>query len=222
MITDYISEIEKAAELATQKPSDFGYWGSDDMFITWGFSGIDQHRDSDTLALSNFKVISNDLMSKFPDDFRIETYNHWAVGYVDRLVCRIYTDDSRSEITPAFYAAMEWQNALLDYPVADDSHLSEMEYEDNIDSLSYFCDDHTDIITVDHESDYDVMLRILLENSDWESVNDDHIYLVVYELGYVNMENSEFWEDWCRKNGKPTPNSAEYLANKDKNQLKLL
>ena len=29
--------ISKLAEMALKKPDDFGYWGYEDMFKTWGF-----------------------------------------------------------------------------------------------------------------------------------------------------------------------------------------
>ena len=86
---DYVENILKCAKDGLQKPEDFGYWGSEDMFKTWGFCGVDKNRDSDLLEISNFDFITKDLISKFPNDFKIENYSHWMVGNVDRLVCRI-------------------------------------------------------------------------------------------------------------------------------------
>ena len=94
----YVKNIEKYAKQATKRPDDFGYWGSDDMFNTWGFTNIDQNRDSDVLERANFKYITEELMAIFPDDYRIETYNHWAVGSVDRLVCRVYEEDTDKKV----------------------------------------------------------------------------------------------------------------------------
>ena len=53
---EYGENLEKYAKQATTKPEDFGYWGSEDMFKTWGFTNIDQSRDSDILTKSNFKI----------------------------------------------------------------------------------------------------------------------------------------------------------------------
>ena len=39
----YVEDIEKYAKQATTKPEDFGYWGNEDMFDTWGFTNIDQN-----------------------------------------------------------------------------------------------------------------------------------------------------------------------------------
>jgi hypothetical protein len=31
----------------------------------------------------------NDLIEKYPENFKVEQYNHWLCGWVDRLTCRI-------------------------------------------------------------------------------------------------------------------------------------
>lgn len=127
----YSENLLKCAGDAIEKPEDFGYWGPEDTFVTWGFCGFDKNRDSEALQLSNFKVISSDLMEKFPDDFRIETYRHWAVGSVDRLLCRVLKNKETGvvidNITDAFKAAMVWQDKLQDYPVADEEDYMKME-----------------------------------------------------------------------------------------------
>ena len=156
MIFNYVENILKCAKDGLQKPEDFGYWGSDDMFKTWGFCGVDKNRDSDIREISNFEVITKDLMSRFPLDFRIENYSHWMVGNVDRLVCRIlkyeipFIDQVKQEdITAAFISAMEWLDQLRDYPVADEGDYSDKEYEQSIaeiiewdkDNINFYVDD---------------------------------------------------------------------------------
>ena len=127
----YSENLLKCAGDAIEKPEDFGYWGPKDTFVTWGFCGVDKTRDSEPLQLSNFKVISSDLMEKFPNDFRIETYRHWAVGSVDRLLCRVLKEQELGividNITDAFKAAMLWQDKLQSYPIADEEDYMEME-----------------------------------------------------------------------------------------------
>lgn len=131
MSFNYSENILKCAGDALIKPDDFGYWGPRDTFVTWGFCGIDQNRDSETLQRSNFRVISADLMDRYPYDFRIETYRHWAVGSVERLLCRVlYTEENGvviDNITNAFKSAMEWQDKLQKYPVADENDWMELE-----------------------------------------------------------------------------------------------
>jgi len=115
--------LVELAQQALQKPEDFGWWGGDEMFDTWGWSGIDVHNASDSVQIVNFDLIKKDLMEKFPDDFEVVGLRHWAVGHVDRLTCRILknsishdsiTDD---DITDAFKAAMDclfnWMIILL-------------------------------------------------------------------------------------------------------------
>ena len=41
------------AKRSLEKPEDFGYWGNADMFNTWGWAGIDYHRDSGVLDRAN-------------------------------------------------------------------------------------------------------------------------------------------------------------------------
>lgn len=127
----YSENIIKCAGDAIEKPEDFGYWGPEDTFVTWGFCGVDKHRDSEALQRSNFKVISTDLMEKYPDDFRIETYRHWAVGSIDRLLCRVLKNKEDGvvidNITDAFKSAMLWQDKLQKYPVADEDDYMELE-----------------------------------------------------------------------------------------------
>ena len=69
---NYTENILKCAKDGLQKPEDFGYWGSSDMFKTWGFCGVDKNRDSNLLEISNFDIITKDLMTTFPLDFRVQ------------------------------------------------------------------------------------------------------------------------------------------------------
>jgi len=137
MTLQYTKDITYYAKQALEKPSDFGYWGSEDMFVTWGFSGINKTSMSEAMELSNFEVISNSLISEFPIYFKIETYSHWAAGQATQLVCKVLhrkgeiTDDN---ITDAFKKVMEWHEKLAGYPVADEGdyyerlHQEEMQY----------------------------------------------------------------------------------------------
>lgn len=131
----YTENLIKCAGDAIEKPEDFGYWGPEDTFVTWGFCGFNKHRDSETIERSNFRVISEDLMEKYPNDFRIETYSHWAVGSVDRLLCRVLKDKEPGividNITEAFKAAMVWQDKLQEYPIADEEDWMELENLEN-------------------------------------------------------------------------------------------
>lgn len=137
--------LDRLAE-AQSAPRD--YFGPLDSLIedNKARAGIGQHRDSDALERSNFQVIYDDLVTRFPDDVEIDRSSHWAVGWhevilVTALDSKRTFDDSlpvwngnypinESDIHPAFLAAMEWQDKLDNYPVADESHYSDLEFEE--------------------------------------------------------------------------------------------
>ena len=151
----YIENIEKYAKQATTMPEDFGYWGNKDMFDTWGFANIDQSRDSDVLEKANFKYITEELIGLYPEDFRIESYAHWAVGNVDRLVCRVYEDGTdKKVIASSFYLAMEWLDNLDNDPVADEDTYYRMIDDDNIDSIDFWNYLNPGYVDIDNNPDW--------------------------------------------------------------------
>lgn len=233
---DYSENILKCAKDGLQKPEDFGYWGSEDMFKTWGFCGVDKNRDSNLLEISNFEVITKDLMSKFPLDFRIENYSHWMVGNVDRLVCRIlkyeipFIDQVKQEdITAAFISAMEWLDQLRDYPVADEGDYSDKEYEQSIAEIIEWDKDNPGMIHKDNLSIENWAERICyeLENEGYSYSEDSYypdeaIYKAIYKLGLQNEEQYGKWVEFCEKNNLDMPASFENEMSKNNpNQLKL-
>ena len=227
---EYGENLEKYAKQATTKPKDFGYWGSEDMFNTWGFTNIDQSRDSDILTKSNFKYITEELMGIFPDDFRIETYNHWAVGSVDRLVCRVYDDDEKKIISSSFYLAMEWLDKLNDYPVANEELYGEMLYLDNIDSLNFWFGSanpgYVDIekypdwaIDVLHELEVNMNIEF---HPDSGTPKDEDIIQAIYNLQYWNAEKFMEWYEFCDRNGlERPPFTANEISKYDSTQIEL-
>ena len=78
------------------------------------------NRDSDALERSNWAVISEHLIREGGDDVAIERMNHWAVGWVDYLLVRPFSD--------VMILAGLWTDRLAQYPVADDEHYSMLEY----------------------------------------------------------------------------------------------
>lgn len=224
MIID-LNDLPKYASQALQKPEDFGYWGSDDMFVTWGFTGIDVNDASDLLERSNFKVISNKLMEMYPGDFRIETYNHWAVNSVDRLVCRILKepgDITDQNITRAFYAAMKWHNELHEYPIADEYDYLEMEYLEAINTLHELPDYLKSMIDLDN-SDWVVLLYQELSSNMGidiiiDSYDDNKILEAILNSGLCNSERWGEWFEWCDEKGFDRP---IFPVKENPNQLKL-
>lgn len=223
----YVENIEKYAIQATTKPEDFGYWGSEDMFDTWGFTNIDQNRDSDVLERANFKYITEELMAIFPNDYRIENYAHWAVGNVDRLVCRVYEEDTdKKVIASSFYLAMEWLDKLEDYPVADEETYDKMIDDDNIDSIdfwNYLNPGYVDTINnpdwaseVYHELEYNMDIDVR------SGFKDNDIIIAIYNLQYWNAENYQKWFDFCDEiNLERPPFSVNEISKYNPDQLEM-
>lgn len=214
--------IEELASMALKKPEDFGYWGPKDMFKTWGFSGIDDTSQS-ILEKSNFEVISKDLMERFPGDFRIETYKHWVVGSIDRLVCRILLsegDVTESNISPSFIAAMEWQERLMEYSVADEHDYLNKEYESVIESIKELPSYLLDLIDTSDSNWADFIYNELAINMNLEIVpdaglypKDEDILMAVYNIQYWNKENIEGWTEFIERNNlEPIP-TRQYNPN---------
>ena len=233
---DYVENILKCAKDGLQKPEDFGYWGSEDMFKTWGFCGVDKNRDSDLLEISNFDFITKDLISKFPNDFKIENYSHWMVGNVDRLVCRIlkyelpFIDQVKEkDITTAFIAAMEWLDILRDYPVADEADYSDKQYEQSIAEIIEWdkCNPgmiYKDNLSVENWSD---SICYELQNEGYSYSEDSYypdeaIYKAIYNIGLKSEEQYSKWVEFCEKYNLDMPASfAEEFSKNNLDQLKL-
>lgn len=99
------------------------YWGErGDWLVAAG-----QSRDSDALERSNFECIRRAVDAIDPDCWAVESESHWAVGWVEHLL-----------IDPACAAAIAEVERILDdledYPVVDEDHFSETEFNDYLES----------------------------------------------------------------------------------------
>lgn len=213
--------------MALKKPEDFGYWGDEDMFVTWGFTGHDRTGMAKILEEANFKAISEDLMTKYPDDFRIEHYRHWACGWVDRLVCRILIHKDKGfveeNITEAFAKAIEYHIQLEDYPIFDENLYSEMQAEEIFKCITDMPKYLLDMVDQDDAFWVDKVLHSLYENlnvyidPDAEIYpKDDEILMAIYIEQLWNTENIDLWEDFCSRNNLEFPPKK-----KNPNQLSL-
>lgn len=207
--------IIELARHSLQKPEDFGWWGSEEMFVTWGWTGIDKNNASDPVEIVNFDFITEKLIEKFPDDFEIVGLRHWAVGHVDRLTCRVIKDKNaglvEENITDAFKAAMTWQMELEDYPVADD------------DSLFIYCENEMFewikselpmevYIAKSKDETVAQIIEEMSNNDDFNSMdwilsdrwpNEDMIRYIAYDLSLCSAEYKEFWDEWCNDQTLP-------------------
>jgi hypothetical protein len=221
--------ISKLAEMALKKPDDFGYWGYEDMFKTWGFAGHDQSRDSNIMEKSNFKVITADLIDRYPNDFRIETFSHWAVGSVDRLTCRILIDESKEcdedNVTESFKASMNWHDKINDYPIADEDDYYEKLQDEAIDCIENM-DEHLLLVTNTEEDGWaEKIYFTLTHNLNFEFnvdadqyPNDNKILEAVLKSGLCLPERWGEWYEWCDEQGFDRPIFPE---KENPNQLKL-
>jgi hypothetical protein len=94
------------------------------------------HRDSELLDQSNAAAIEA-AMGPFMDgkdtDVVAEHHHHWAVGWIEGYSIRVFR---RGRITKAFRRYHELAVRLADYPVLDEEHYSQLEYDATIANLS--------------------------------------------------------------------------------------
>lgn len=162
-----------------------GSWpGTEGFLLT-----VAMHRDSDAVDRSNFEIAQTLLVEVAdtlpPDDepsmgwVTIHRASHWAVGWVEYL----WVAD-----TPKLAeAALNMLNALTDYPVLDEMHLSELEsteLADHLsDNLSYLT--RSALTSAGHELD--------------ELPDTDRYLSLLYDLGWVSRAddlysvNDEAW-----------------------------
>ena len=86
------------------------------------FVFLSQCRDSDALTRSNFECGLRALGGE-SDSVLVVRERHWAVGWVEWIAIH----EANAE---AILAADEMSCALSDYPVLDESHFSELEWDE--------------------------------------------------------------------------------------------
>lgn len=128
---------DRAAAVGRDTGWDVEDYAVDHEWSAVGLGPVGQHRDSDPLARSNFEVISSEMRERFGDAMTVVSFGHWGVGWVEEIAF----DASREDIVDYVES---WEVALSDYPVADDEHFSELEWNDNhpSDSECYSDDPH--------------------------------------------------------------------------------
>ena len=109
-------------------------WTHPECYIgpTWEgwYVFLGQHRDSDCLTRSNFqcaferlKKHATDLESEDCESVQIVSENHWAVGWVEWIA--IHESNK-----PAIAEAEAMLESMDGYPVLDETHWSEMEFNE--------------------------------------------------------------------------------------------
>ena len=202
--------VEMAKEALT-RPSDFGWHGRDDMFESWGFTGVSWYPNGggldeveSILKQSNFICIKQFLEGKFPDSENIEEIgmNHWAAGNVDTLICKVINVDppdknnlDKDDISDEFKEIADIVVSLRDdYPIFNEEDFSEREsqfhYECFVDNLPFEVDKtkadiiHGELI----DSGFDV---------DYDGIHNDDIFIAAYAAGAEDHKNcGEEWKAW--------------------------
>ena len=129
-------------------------------------------------------------------------------------------DVTESNISPAFIAAMEWQEKLMEYSVADERDYFDKEYESVIESIKELPSYLLDLIDTSDYNWADFIYNELATNMNIEIVpdaglypKDEDILMAVYSLQYWNKENIEGWTEFIERNNlEPIP-TRQYNPN---------
>jgi len=87
-------------------------------------------RDSDVLERSNYACLVEEARQMFGDegiDWAVERFSHWACGWLESIL-----------INPRGRAvewAEEWLRFIERYPIVNDDHLDNMEWEENMEYI---------------------------------------------------------------------------------------
>lgn len=138
-------DLKNLAETALKETRHISYFAtSDDAIGNTHILMFVEHRDSNILEQSNFATIKEDLTRRFNSlstgadyddvDVYVHSSSHWAFGWIAQLAIRAV--DGCGMPTNAFAAAIEWKEALEEYPIADEEDYSRREWEDLKETLT--------------------------------------------------------------------------------------
>lgn len=112
--------------METYTPQNLARWIHPDSYAGahWPeyFVFLAQHRDSDSVTRSNF-ARGLELIGGESETVQVVREGHWAVGWVEWIA--IHESDAT-----ALREADSIVAALEDYPVVDDDHLSQLEWDE--------------------------------------------------------------------------------------------
>jgi len=102
-----------------------------------GYFVYAMNRDSDSLTRSNFDCIARDLRKEAekhgaPDCIEEHEFGHWACGWVKQLILASNAPEALFRAAEAIHADLE------DYPVYNEDHWSELEYNEAADFWDSF------------------------------------------------------------------------------------
>jgi len=85
----------------------------------WSVAPVGQNRDSSALDRSNFAIVLKDLGGE-SDTVEVHRFGHWGPGWFEIIL----THHNKKEKVD------DWERALMNYPVADEEHYSNLEADD--------------------------------------------------------------------------------------------
>lgn len=96
------------------------YWGASwpDYYV-----GLSRHRESDSLTRSNFECYLKAIGGENGDTVRVIRESHWAVGWIEWIAIH----ESNTE---ALTIADEIEGKLEGYPVVNEDHWSDLEWNE--------------------------------------------------------------------------------------------
>lgn len=114
------------AHMSTYTPENLKRWTLPESYFgaEWReyFVFFGQHRESDSVSRSNF-ICGLEAIGGESDTVQVVRENHWAVGWVEWIA--IHQSDAK-----ALKEADEIAGALEGYPIVNDDHHSEMEWNE--------------------------------------------------------------------------------------------
>lgn len=220
-----------AAFQAEKNDHSYGYHG-DSEFGVRDARCVSVHRDATLLEVSNWEVITDDMLKRYPRYCHVESFGHWAVGWIDYLVVRLTTKSGKPTI--AAHAIKEWIDRLDDYPIADSDDLSqresEAEGEANNESIKDFARcgriDGISIWTIDQlpedyvdrvwswlwENDHDAIERKgfgYVDESSAGYLDELPLFAAFFALGYVDLN------DYAKEDRESLESALEDYVNED-------
>ena len=157
-------------------PSD--YIGADfsEYYVLLG-----RHRDSDTLARSNFDC-ALEMLGGESETVVVMAANHWAVGWVESLL--IHESDQEH-----VDQGNEIRKSLDDYPVINEDHWCALEMDEQIESWNDWARSDYESALVKHFED---TAPAVSEALDWDGIDDDKI-LIIFED--ARERANEYWTE---------------------------
>lgn len=191
----HVDVTEEEIKEMLQYPSDFGYRGDKDIGGTWSLGPTVLTRDSDVLTRANYKALEIALETDTEmglisaDDYILTSCSHWACGWVEHL--SFLAVDKDEEPTTMCRWVMRWVGMLQEYPVADESLYSEMEWEESLKMLEdcILCSRHGGVMltSVNLPDDHAAQIHAHIEDAirEDDAWPIDEIKAIALSLGWL-------------------------------------